>query len=74
MIESGNVNIEQGLENLRCDILAEAMLPDTIRPDIFCLGQNIAATSGHVVFENQLFQLLQYHPATETVATTRPRH
>ena len=67
MIESGDVNIEQGMENWRCDILAEAMLPDTIRPDIFCLGQNIAATSGHVVFENQLFQLLQYHPATETV-------
>ena len=67
MIESGDVNIEQGLENWRFDILAGAILPDTIRPDIFCLGQNIAATCGDVVFENQLFQLLQYHPATETV-------
>ena len=67
MIESGDMNIEQGMENWRCDILAGSILPDTIRPDIFCLGQNIAATPGDVVFENQLFQLLQYYPATKTV-------
>ena len=35
IIESGDVNIEQGLENWRCDILNGAILPDTIRPDIF---------------------------------------
>ncbi len=67
IIESGDVNIEQGLENWRYDIFNAAILPDTIRPDIFCLGQNIAATSGDVVFENQLFQLVQYHSATKTV-------
>lgn len=67
VIESGHMNIEQGMENWRFDILAGAILPDTIRPDTFCLGRSIAVTSGNVVFENQLFQLLQYHSATETV-------
>ena len=66
-IESGEINVEQGLENWRQDILAGAMLPDTIRPDAFSLGQNLASTPGDVVFENQLFQLIQYRPNTATV-------
>ena len=66
-IESGQINIEQGLDNWRQDILAGAILPDTIRPDAFSLGQNMAATPGDVVFENQLFQLIQYCPCTDTV-------
>ena len=66
-IESGQINLEQGLDNWRQDILAGAILPDTIRPDAFSLGQNLAATPGDVVFENQLFQLIQYRPRTDTV-------
>ena len=67
IFESGEINLEQGLENWRQDILAGAMLPDTIRPDVFSLGQNLAATPGDVVFENQLFQLIQYRSSTERV-------
>ncbi len=66
-IELGQINLEQGLDNWRQDILAGAILPDTIRPDAFSLGQNMAATPGDVVFENQLFQLIQYRPFTDAV-------
>ena len=48
--------------------------PDTGRldirmcaPDAFTVGETIAATPGKVVFQNDLIQLIQYTPATETV-------
>ena len=36
-------------------------------PDAFTVGEIIAATPGKVVFQNDLIQLIQYTPATETV-------
>jgi polyhydroxyalkanoate synthase len=33
----------------------------------FKVGENVATTEGAVVFENQLFQLIQYKPLTKTV-------
>lgn len=32
----------------------------------FKVGEDLAGTPGEVVFENELFQLIQYHPQTET--------
>ena len=34
----------------------------------FAVGENLATADGAVVFENELFQLIQYAPLTETVA------
>ena len=66
-LASGEIDVEKGLENWRTDVKNGAILPDTLRPDAFRLGENLAATSGDVVFENQLFQLIQYHPRTAQV-------
>ncbi|MEO3431979.1 class I poly(R)-hydroxyalkanoic acid synthase [Inquilinus sp. CAU 1745] len=69
-MESGGENLVRGLENLLDDLergkgkLAIRMT-DT---DAFRVGDNIAVTPGKVVYENDLMQLIQYAPATETVA------
>ena len=63
---SGTLDLTQGLTNWREDLAAQSILPDTLRPDTFVVGETLALTPGDVVFENQLFQLIQYRPQTET--------
>ncbi len=36
-------------------------------PTAFKVGQNVATTPGKVVFQNDLMQLIQYKPSTDTV-------
>lgn len=36
-------------------------------PEAFELGENIATTPGKIIFQNEYFQLIQYHPSTDKV-------
>jgi len=67
-IASNGENLLKGLENLAAD-LSRAPGEFTIRQsaDSFIVGKNIATTPGKVVFRNDLIELIQYAPATETV-------
>jgi polyhydroxyalkanoate synthase len=68
-IESRGDNLLKGLENLLDDLergkgrLAISMTDQTA----FKIGENVAATPGKVVFQNDLMQLIQYAPTTATV-------
>jgi len=68
-VETGGENLVQGLSNMLEDLergqgRLRVRMTD---PEKFNLGENVAVTPGKVVFENDLMQLLQYAPATETV-------
>jgi len=64
-IASGGANLMKGLEHLLEDLKQGRM--KMTDESAFEVGVNVAATPGRVVFENRLFQLIQYAPTTETV-------
>ena len=67
--ETGGANLVQGFLHLLEDIgSGKGIVQRRTDPNAFEKGKTIAATRGSVVFENELFQLIQYDPATEKVA------
>ncbi|MBF0334615.1 MAG: class I poly(R)-hydroxyalkanoic acid synthase [Alphaproteobacteria bacterium] len=67
-IESGGENLVKGLNNLLEDLERGKGKLQIRMTDLeaFKVGENIAVTPGKVVFQNDLMQLLQYTPSTET--------
>ncbi|WP_426164549.1 PHA/PHB synthase family protein [Sandarakinorhabdus sp. DWP1-3-1] len=63
--ETGGSNLLKGLEHLLEDLKAGRM--KMTDENAFEVGRNVAITPGKVVFENRLFQLIQYSPTTDTV-------
>ena len=70
-VETGGENLVQGLSNMLEDLERGQGRLRVRMTDLekFKLGENVAVTPGKVVFENDLMQLLQYVPTTETVRT-----
>jgi len=67
--ETGGANLVQGFAHLIEDIASgKGIVQRRTDPNAFEKGKTIAATPGEVVFENELFQLIQYTPTTEKVA------
>ena len=68
-VETGGENLVQGLSNMLEDLERGQGRLRVRMTDLekFRLGENVAVTPGKVVFENDLMQLIQYAPATETV-------
>ena len=64
-LHSGGQNLLKGLNNLLADIERGGIRMADEKA--FKLGVNIATTPGKVVFQNELMQLIQYAPSTETV-------
>jgi polyhydroxyalkanoate synthase len=68
-LESGGENLVAGLANLLEDLeRSKGQLQVRRQPnDAFVLGRDLAATPGKVILQNELMQLIQYAPTTETV-------
>lgn len=67
--ETKGANLVHGLKNMLEDLEAgkgqlKIRMTDA---SAFELGKNVAATPGKVVFQNRMFQLLEYTPTTEQV-------
>ena len=64
-IASKGANLVAGMKNMQRDVAAAN---GTAAVSTFKVGRDIAATPGKVVFRNALIELIQYAPATDTVA------
>jgi len=71
-LESGGENLVRGLEHLLDDLeRGKGKLRISMTDqEAFKVGENLATSPGQVVFQNDLMQLIQYSPSTETVAKT----
>jgi polyhydroxyalkanoate synthase subunit PhaC len=71
MASSGK-NLVQGMANLVHDLDRSGDILSISQTDIeaFEVGRNVATAPGKVVFQNDLLQLIQYAPSTESVHET----
>jgi polyhydroxyalkanoate synthase len=67
-VETKGENLLNGLQNMLADIKG-GQLTQT-KKGAFEVGRNLATTPGKVVFENELYQLIHYAPATGKVLET----
>jgi len=69
-LKTGGNNLIRGFTHLIEDLeRGEGTLKISMTdPNAFELGVNIATTPGDVIFQNEMMQLIQYRPSTETVS------
>ncbi len=66
-LESKGESVKAGFENLLADMRKGGL---TITDEsAFEVGKNVAVSEGAVIFENELFQLIQYAPLTDRTAS-----
>lgn len=63
--ETNGESLRRGLEQLNADL--EKGRISMTDESAFEVGRNIAVTPGAVIYENELMQLIQYRPTTDTV-------
>ena len=65
-VETGGLSLVRGAQNMLRD-MARGGMPSMVDRNQFTVGKNIAATPGAVVYRDEMFELLQYTPATPKV-------
>ena len=67
--QSSGQNLVQGMTNLAHDLERSGSLLNISQTDVeaFEVGRNVATAPGKVVFQNDIIQLIQYAPSTESV-------
>jgi polyhydroxyalkanoate synthase len=73
-LSSNGENLVRGMQMLAEDVIAGhgSLRIRQSAHDNLNVGEQLANTPGKVIFQNELMQLIQYHPSTETVLRTPP--
>ena len=71
-LKTGGENLINGFANMLSDLRRGKgeLAISTTQHDKFEVGKNLAVTPGKVVFQNEMFQLIQYAPKTKNVLKT----
>ena len=67
LVDSGGLSLIKGLKNAYNDMVHNDGMVSQVNKKPFKLGQNIATTPGKVVHREEMFELVQYTPATQDV-------
>jgi polyhydroxyalkanoate synthase len=68
-IETNGQSLVDGLENFVADLESnqQGLVVKLADPNAFVVGKDIATSPGAVVYQNRMFQLIQYDPSTPKV-------
>jgi polyhydroxyalkanoate synthase len=65
-IETGGMSLVKGSKNFLHDLRHNRGMPSQVDPTPFEVGRNLAATTGGVVFRNELLEIIQYEVPSES--------
>ncbi len=66
-LDTGGASLARGAVSMVRDLATTPRVPRMVEPDAFVVGRDLAVTPGHVVFRNDLVELIEYTPQTDTV-------
>ena len=67
--DTGGASLVRGLRNALRDLVERGGMPAPVDRRPYTVGENLAATPGAVIYRDDLFELIQYAPATPEVRT-----
>ena len=67
VVDSGGLSLLKGLKNAYTDLTQNGGMPSQVDTKPFKVGENLATTEGAVVWKDDVLELIQYKPLTETV-------
>ena len=67
LVDTKGASVVRGFANLIDDVAGGTGLPRQVDTRPFTVGRNVAATSGAVVYRNELLELIQYAPTTPQI-------
>ena len=68
--DTAGMSLLRGARNFALDVVQNKGRPRQVDTSAFTVGENLATTPAKVVFRNELMELLQYEPQTDTVHST----
>jgi len=66
-LKTGGRNLQKGAQHVLDDLRDNDGRPALVDKSAFSVGVNVATSPGSVVFRNELIEVIQYAPSTETV-------